>query len=388
MDYLKTVKTKLEFDENIQFNPGNLSGKNSYPLTNENGRIILRSDEKDAKIIIEAETEVSFDNWSGILKRPTEYKLAEYYKGYPIVKGWKMLNKGLTFSPEFTLTVEGLQTVKSQGIQVFYGDDLKNLQKATSSDMSWQGDDLVLSLKTGYYCLITTQSATSVIAINTDYDTCTSELRAYLLDSDVLGHWGYSYISDFICRQIINKSKKVRPNDGITRSEAVKIALNIYGHSSPELTEEEKEKLQAKFTDVDVDDWAAPFIWKASKTGVANGYDNYLFKPYNEITRMESLKILYMANQHFDIDYFEAGLTVDEERELLDSFNDLLTGQWYLTYLQQAFKTSIMEGYPEDDEEILIKPGQSITRAEFIKLAALISEENRQSRVLVIGMNE
>jgi len=88
-----------------------------------------------------------------------------------------------------------------------------------------------------------------------------------------------------------------RPGSTINRAEALKLATYffhgpwthpVYGDellASFELTEN-------PFSDVDINQWYAPYVIYAYKNGVVNGYGDGTFGPGNDVTYAEFLKIV------------------------------------------------------------------------------------------------
>ena len=52
-------------------------------------------------------------------------------------------------------------------------------------------------------------------------------------------------------------------------------------------------------------------------------------------------------------------------------FTDVSPDDWYYDYVLAAYKNKIVEGYPLEDGTRVFKPEQSITRAEFAKIAVV-----------------
>lgn len=81
-----------------------------------------------------------------------------------------------------------------------------------------------------------------------------------------------------------------RPNDSITREEAVVLAgrafeldISYSGESS--------------FTDsADISDWAEAYVYTASKLGIVNGNESGAFMPHEQIKRKDLLLILYRCS--------------------------------------------------------------------------------------------
>lgn len=105
--------------------------------------------------------------------------------------------------------------------------------------------------------------------------------------------WFYKEVSIGVEAGYISgyEDKTFRPNDFITREEAAKIVGSV---SKIEVGKE------VKFTDEkNVSDWAKGYINALSKDGILNGYADGTFKPKNNSTRAESVKILALAESKY-----------------------------------------------------------------------------------------
>ena len=80
-----------------------------------------------------------------------------------------------------------------------------------------------------------------------------------------------------------------RPNDTISRAEAVKVLLLAQGITPP------TEISEALFEDVDGDAWYAPYVSAAQNSDIVNGKTPAIFEPALPITRAEAAKIVYRS---------------------------------------------------------------------------------------------
>lgn len=117
-----------------------------------------------------------------------------------------------------------------------------------------------------------------------------------------------------------------RPGQAINRAELVKIALNTFGHS--ELT-----TTATSFPDVVKGNWYYDFIASAEKLGIVDGYGDGLFRPENNVTRAEALKILLNA----------AGLPKHNSES---RFIDVENSDWFAGFIIAAEKQGIVSGNP------------------------------------------
>ena len=117
--------------------------------------------------------------------------------------------------------------------------------------------------------------------------------------------------------------------------------------------EKKSSSLRAQvFLDVETTHKYAPAIAYLRRNDIVKGYDDGSFKPDGILNRAEAVKILLTAND------IQAG-AFDTE------FIDVPDNAWFAPYVATAFKKEIVKGYSDGS----FKPGNTITRAEFIKVA-------------------
>ncbi len=111
------------------------------------------------------------------------------------------------------------------------------------------------------------------------------------------------------------------------------------------------------FTDVPGSHLYADAIKFLKENNVVSGYEEGTFKPDNPLNRAESLKIILNAN---NIPIKKAKTT----------FPDVSNSDWFEQYVGTAVSKGIVSGYGDGN----FKPGNSVTRAEFLKMAILTAE--------------
>ena len=123
-----------------------------------------------------------------------------------------------------------------------------------------------------------------------------------------------------------------------------------------EKKEEEPKVYNTKFTDVTEDKWFYSYVTDLASKGIINGYDDdndgvFEFKPQNNITRAEFLKLLVEC-----MGYSQSATPV---------FDDVTENKWYYAVVSTAAKNGIVsvEEYGKN-----LKPDEVITRAEVAKL--------------------
>ncbi len=108
------------------------------------------------------------------------------------------------------------------------------------------------------------------------------------------------------------------------------------------------------FTDVPASHSSATAIKYLKQEGIVGGYPDGTFKPDGTLNRAEAVKILLEGNNII----VEAGST---------DFPDVPRNEWFANYIATAAKRGIVKGYGDGQ----FKPGNTISRAEFLKVAIL-----------------
>lgn len=119
------------------------------------------------------------------------------------------------------------------------------------------------------------------------------------------------------------------------------------------------------YTDVADNFVYADAISSMTEAGVVSGYEDQSFKPENEVSRVEALKMILEATEN------------DESTAGTDfaPFEDMDATAWYLPYVNYAFQEGLIHG---DSDSNTLRPNDSVNRAEALKmlvLAAGLSEQ-------------
>lgn len=88
--------------------------------------------------------------------------------------------------------------------------------------------------------------------------------------------------------------------------------------------------------------------------GILQGYSDSSFKPDQEVTRAEALKIMLLG----------LGITVDDNASFDGSFSDVSSSDWHYKYVATAVNLGIVKGYDDGT----FKPNQTVNRAEAMKI--------------------
>lgn len=139
-----------------------------------------------------------------------------------------------------------------------------------------------------------------------------------------------------------------QPNGEINRAELTKMVIATR-------LEPDTEVYKDCFPDI-TDQWFAPYVCYAKEQGWVDGYDDGTFKPNQEITRIEALKIIFEVL----FDEFEEEVLEDQ------SVIDVLSGKWYSKYFIFADNRDLLDKQhiAEDSEGYMYYPSQNISRKE------------------------
>lgn len=115
--------------------------------------------------------------------------------------------------------------------------------------------------------------------------------------SDVQMHdWFNGYMAVARTHGIIQgfNDGTMRPYQPVTRAEAAKMLLKARMHGKESTIEKQWEMGSALlgYRDMNNTEWFTPFVQYVSSHGIANGYEDGTFRPYNNMTRAEAAKII------------------------------------------------------------------------------------------------
>lgn len=184
--------------------------------------------------------------------------------------------------------------------------------------------------------------------------------------ADYIDHWAEEFIMVLLDEGIAQgvSESEFAPDRGITRAELTKMVVNAAGYAVPAVPENKP------FSDVEVDDWFAPYVEVAKNQGLIEGYYDGTFRPNVEVNRAEALKMLLEST-------LGKNIVLDSSQGVLanfglseNPFTDLVTSAWYAKYVLYAFTHDIVGGYADGT----FGANESITRAEFSKILVLTME--------------
>ena len=138
------------------------------------------------------------------------------------------------------------------------------------------------------------------------------------------------------------------PADNVTREEFVKMILHAFG-----LMPEESESVKSQFSDVDSEQWYAPYVARAAGLGIAAGISDNEFGVGCPISRQDMAAISFRALR-YKINSFD---TDTEGLEFTD-MNEI--GEYARTPALLLKKLQVISGYPDGS----FRPLQTASRAE------------------------
>lgn len=140
-----------------------------------------------------------------------------------------------------------------------------------------------------------------------------------------------------------------KPNDEINRAELTKMVVATRLEPDP-------DEYKDCFPDVD-DQWFAPYICYAKEQGWVDGYDDGKFKPNQEITRVESIKVI------LEVLFDDLG---EQEEITGQTALDIATDKWYSKYFIFADNRDLLDKQhiTVNDEGYNYYPSENISRKE------------------------
>jgi hypothetical protein len=164
--------------------------------------------------------------------------------------------------------------------------------------------------------------------------------------TDVSGHWASKYIQYLLEKRILEgyNNKTIRPNNSITRVEAVALLCRALSSKTP-------EKVELKFSDnKQIPAWGLDYVKSAVYSEIINGYPD---KPFKKINRAETLTFITGA--------FALGGTIKNTHKYEDQ-NKIPS--WAEHPVAEAYELGIAKGYGDNT----FRPGNDITRAEYFAM--------------------
>ncbi len=199
-----------------------------------------------------------------------------------------------------------------------------------------------LSFKPGLYQL-------TVSAIEGKHSS-QANLDFAVLFFDTREHWAKESIASLLLRGVLAgyPDGGFRPDASLTRAEFAKIIS--LGFDLPS-----RQGGAKSFTDLEPNFWAAPYIERAWKAGVVEGFPDGSFRPNDPVKRAEIAAMLCRV--------FSWPLI---PQNTAPTFIDLDSAHWAFVYIETGAWQGAWDGYPDGD----FRPEAPATRGEIASLIA------------------
>ena len=168
--------------------------------------------------------------------------------------------------------------------------------------------------------------------------------------TDIEGHWAEPAIIEMLEQGYFDRyGDTFSPDQYITRAEVSELTA-LWLNSS--ITDADCNP--AAFTDVTCSVWYGKYISYLFLKQIVEGYGDGTFRPNNNITRAEALKIIVYAKLLQNIDL--TGFSIP--------FLDVDPNAWYYNVILIGYGLNIIEGYNDNT----FRPNDPVTRAEFVQM--------------------
>lgn len=179
--------------------------------------------------------------------------------------------------------------------------------------------------------------------------------------NDILTSQNKEYIEIFAEQGYITgyPDGSFKPNGNITRAEIATIfaKFDIPIKSTP-----------INFTDVKDSDWFKEFTDKTSSNKIINGYSDKTFKPQNNITRFEAIRLVSMLGRSEDYDKVQLPY-VDSNK----------IPSWVINDVRNLYSLGVIKDYPSNQ----INGNQMATREEIVTMMAkLMAKKNWNKEII------
>lgn len=136
-----------------------------------------------------------------------------------------------------------------------------------------------------------------------------------------------------------------KPDNPINRAELLKMAYVAFSYPLGSYS-------SSSFPDVKTTDWFFPYVETAKRNGLIQGYPDGNFKPANNITKAETVKVLLNVK----------GISVPSSVSI-SYFSDVNVASWYAPYVNTAYERNIV------DHTSTFSPNTNVTRRYVAKWA-------------------
>lgn len=197
------------------------------------------------------------------------------------------------------------------------------------------------------------------------YPTYTDSFELF---TDVKGGMAYAYAIGLMAKIGVIEGYSdgtFRPDATVNRAEFLKIVLlaSGYGDRIPEVSS------SSGFSDTDANAWYAKYVAFSKAKGIIEGYPDGTFKPDQQISRAEGLKII--IGEFFHGNEKSIGTYSEDDKMAItgcyDRFmKDVESGSWYENFAFYAHGRCIIPSQMVDDHYLY--PAKALTRGETIEM--------------------
>lgn len=221
----------------------------------------------------------------------------------------------------------------------------------------------------------TNASNTNTNASNTNSSTVNQNTNAPATGSgstffkDTSSHWSKDYVEKLHTTCAVegfkdaagNLTHEFGPDKPITRAELIAMVLKCRKFDPASMT-----STDIPFSDVSASHWALKYILEGKNDGIIGGYPDGTFGADRSILRVEALKVILLGWLH-PLDITGGNAT----------FKDLVSGAWYIKYVNYAVLKGYVSGYKNADgtDSGEFRPGNNITRGEAAKIITNVMEK-------------
>ncbi|NES22179.1 MAG: S-layer protein [Symploca sp. SIO3E6] len=165
-------------------------------------------------------------------------------------------------------------------------------------------------------------------------------------------HWANYFIIVLSEQQILRgfPDQSFKPNQPVTRAELAAIIQNVFDKANTKDT--------INFQDLPADYWASPAIDEAVKTGFMKGYPGEVFRPDEQVPRVQVLVALISGLETTPPSTPEETIGIYQDKEQIP--------QWAIEKIATATQSGLVVNHPNPES---LNPNQPATRAE---VAAMI----------------
>lgn len=259
---------------------------------------------------------------------------------FPFELSWPMFTTG-----ETTLTVSGQQSGTATLTFSFLGKKFASTEIAVSPE-SQTLDSFAIETESGFY--INTPTSVAVVALNVEGERILTVDTTDPISLEVIQGEGDLSRSVLAASDFENGIATVT----FTPTEGEKFMLQIsYGDAK----KTSELLIGSLFKDVSENHMYYDAIRYLKKTGVIQGYSDSTFRSDNPVSRVEALKMIFVA------------LNKEILSDTTLHFPDTESDTWYAPYVATAQSDGIIQGYPDGT----FKPTNEVNRVEFIKMLTL-----------------